>query len=430
MIQSELICPISREIFEVPVISSDGFSYEKTYITKWMREHNLSPMLGNTLESTALLENKALSSYMTAYKGLRQRLIFPKQSKSPKKRIVEEKVPEELKDKFEEVLNHYYKSTLELDECCKRMNEIYKTAPNNFELTMNLANTLRFSTQFSKSLSLIKRMKYMRPDSLIPAYMKIRVLAESGEKSKANASLEKIQNKNKIPDHGLIEMRFMSYALLSVSNREGAYRTVTTYLKLIPNDSRAISHCIYINLLQENYNFVINTSIKYLEKHPDDVSILFHQAKAYAKLDKKPEAVNIYKLIASIAKDSSIRSKALYESAVNKDCATQFEEMVQELEESFRLDPKEEADGYLAALYADKQMFDKAEEWVITYEKRMDITNDQVFLGIKAQIQLNKKMYEEAILTYIRLAEIDSVNSMYYNNKIEEIFRKKMAEDK
>lgn len=424
MIQSEITCPISREVFEVPLICADGFTYEKSFISKWTLEHNLSPMLGSLLENNVLLENKALSSYVAAYKGLTQRLVFPKQKKLPKESIKEERLPAKIENDFKRTLDHYYMSTLELNECCKKMEEMYNAAPNNFELTMNFANILRFSTQFDKSLKLIKRLRQMQPGSLIPRYMKIRVLAESGKKAMANKKLDKIEKIYRILDNTIVEMRFLSYSLLSVANKDGAYKTVTTYLTLVPDDQRAISHCIYINLLQENCEFVVEASKAYLKIYPNDISILFHLAKAYSKLNKKSEAVAIYGQIASIAKDSAIRSKALYESAVNRDSNVEFKEAVSELEESFRLDPREEADGYLAALYADNKLFDKAEEWITIYEKRMDITNDQVFLGIKAQIQLHKKMYEEATLTYIRLSEIDCFNSTYYNSKIEEIHQR------
>jgi len=423
---SDILCPISREVFELPLLCSDGFTYEKSFITKWIGEHKLSPMLGNELTNTSLLENKTFFSYLTAYKGMKQRILTLKSK--PIKPKEDQEAPQEAKDKLKELLNHYYKSTRELSVCCKGIEELYMAFPNSFEITMNLANILRFNAQFEKALSLIKEMKRLRPDSLIPNYMRVRVLSESASKLKANQLLSKIQSRYRIEDHSLIETRFMSYALLSVGNRDTAYKVVMTYLILVQDDIRALSHAIYINLLLENFKFVTKTSKLYLKNYPDDASVMFHLAKAYSRTGRKSKAVEIYKGIASMARDPAICSKALYEAAINRDCDLQFEEMVQDLEASYTLNPKEDADGYLTALYADKKMFDKAEIWIGEYEKRINILNDHVFLSIKAQILEYNKKYEEAIVSYIRLIEIDSTNNNLYSRRIEEIIQKKLGE--
>jgi len=424
---SDLSCPISREMFEVPLLCADGFTYEKSLITKWVSEHKLSPMLGCELPNSSLLENKTLTSFLNAYKGMEQRLVVLKH-KPQKPKTKEAKLPIEAAEKLEEVLNHYYKSTIQLDECCKEIEKLSKSYPNYFEIIMNHANILRFAGSFAISLNKVKQLKAIRPDTLIHYYMKIRILSESGKKKEANILLKKMQSSYRIEDHLLIEARFMSYAFLSIGNRDTAYKVITTYLSLVSKDLRAVSHCIYINLLLENYDHVIKTALQCLRDNPDDVSVMFHLAKAYSKKNKKPQAVLLYKQIVSIATDKSICSKALYEAAVNRDCNKEFDLIIQELEQSYRLDPKEEADGYLAALYADKKMYEKAEEWMREYEKRMDIKNDQVFLGIKAQIQENNTQYEAAVATYIRLTEIDRVNSTYYHKRIEAVMKRKMKE--
>lgn len=424
---SDILCPISREVFELPLLCSDGFSYEKSFITKWVNEHKLSPMLGSELATTSLLENKALFFYLTAYKGMKQRLIVSRNQ--PKETVAEEeKSSPELKAKLKEIVNHYYNSTLELGECSKRMEEIYKALPYNSEVIINYANILRFSGEFDKALAAIKRLKKLRPGSLVPHYMRVRVLSEGGSRAKASKLLAKIQNTRRMEDHRLLDIRFSSYAQSSLGNRDTAYKVVMTYLALVKGDVRAVSHCIYLNLLLENFKYVTRTAKEHLKGSEDDVSVMFHLARAYAKMGKKAKAVETYKRIASIVTDPAARSKALYESAVNRDSDAQFEEMVQDLEDSFKLSPGEDADGYLAALYADKLMFDKAELWIKEYEKRINILENHVFLGIKAQIQEYNKKYEEAIASYIRLVEIDSANRTHYNQKIEEIIRKKIEE--
>lgn len=423
--QPDLICPISKEAFNHPLLCTDGFSYEKPFIEKWMVEHGKSPMAGISLESKELRENKALLFYVNTYRGLSQRLTkrVPKPSSS-NGHVKEQPLANTLKKRYQKILDHYYKSTMELEKCCSMIDEVFKASPYSFQVVMDYANILRFSMRFDDSLEMIERLRQLRPGSLIPEYMQVRVLMEKGSREEGSKYMAKVQAENKIEDHTLLELRFMSYSSLSTGNRDHAYRIVSAYLELVPKDPRALSHFIYMNLLKENYKLVVQMSKKYLKEHQNDISILFHLAKAYTCTDKKAKAILVYKKITAVSADKTLRAKALYESAIIRDASEDFAEMVRELEESHKLDPREEADAYLAALYTDRSQYDKAEEWINVCGKRTDIMNDQVFLGIKAQIQENKNEFDEAIKNYIRLAEIDNVNHLYYNNKIEEILGK------
>jgi len=429
-IPQELLCPITREGLENPMLAADGFTYERDAIKKWLKKRTGSPMLGTELEHTRLLQNKTISAYLMIFRGLKSRLIkkpIPKKPKSEKivKKVIEQLIlPPEIKKKLDEALSHYYKATKDLKECCVLMQSVYEAAPYNFEVIFNYANIMRFSSEFEKSLQLIKEIKNLRPDSLIPHYMKVRILSEMNKKDKSIELLEKTLAENRILDHSLLEIRFMSYSHLSADNKSLAENFVDAYLKVIPDDPRAISHRIYIDLLNENYEKVVEMSKKYLLENQDDVSILFHLAKAYLKVGQKDESKKTYLRIISISLDKTVKAKALYELAIIRDCNTEMTQMIEELEESYKLDPSEEADGYLAALYADKKLYIKAEEWLKECEKRTPIDSDSVYLGIKAQIQESKNQYTEAIQSYIKLAEMDSQNSEYYNTKIEEILLK------
>jgi len=430
-VPEDLMCPISREMMSHPSLCADGFSYENAFIKKCMLECNKSPMIGTELESRKLRENINLFFYINVYNGLTQRSIrlTPKPKTQEENKVKESPLTITLKKRYQKIIDHYYKSTMELEKCCSMIAEIYNASPNNFKVIMDYANILRFSTRFEDSLKMIDKLRKLKPESLIPEYMQVRVLMEKGEKEESIKYMNKIQSEHRIEDHTMLELRFMSYCLLSIGSRDYAYKIISTYVQVVPKDPRALSHLIYMNLLNEDYKAVIRMSKKYLKGYQNDISILFHLAKAYTNLKKKSKAILIYKKITAISADKTLRAKAFYESAIIKNGNEDFAEMVKELEESHKLDPKEEADAYLAALYTDKSLYDKADEWVNICGKRVDIMNDQVFLGIKAQIHESRSEYDKAINNYIRLAEIDNANYIHYNNRIDDILAK-MKENK
>ena len=46
-------CPISQELMEDPVATSDGHTYERREIFRWLCTHNTSPLTGATLPNKA-----------------------------------------------------------------------------------------------------------------------------------------------------------------------------------------------------------------------------------------------------------------------------------------------------------------------------------------------------------------------------------------
>ena len=54
---NEYVCPITAEIMTDPVSTLDGFTYERTAITEWLRTNDTSPSTGAKLESKRLIPN-------------------------------------------------------------------------------------------------------------------------------------------------------------------------------------------------------------------------------------------------------------------------------------------------------------------------------------------------------------------------------------
>jgi len=69
-IPEHFICPISSEIFKDPVMASDGQTYEKKEITKWIKKQGksaTSPMTGLKLKSKVLIPNHSMRSQIAAW---------------------------------------------------------------------------------------------------------------------------------------------------------------------------------------------------------------------------------------------------------------------------------------------------------------------------------------------------------------------------
>lgn len=73
-IPPEFLCPITGEIFEDPVITEDGQTYERFAINEWFKSgHCKSPLSGVHLNSTKLISNNSLKKLIEEY---RKRNLF------------------------------------------------------------------------------------------------------------------------------------------------------------------------------------------------------------------------------------------------------------------------------------------------------------------------------------------------------------------
>eukprot|EP00041_Stephanoeca_diplocostata_P033392 m.1102612 g.1102612 ORF g.1102612 m.1102612 type:complete len:628 (-) comp24326_c0_seq94:1985-3868(-) len=65
----EFICPITREMMTRPVFTSDGHTYERLAIVKWLHEHNTSPRTGQQLPDSDLRPNHALRAQIADFRA-------------------------------------------------------------------------------------------------------------------------------------------------------------------------------------------------------------------------------------------------------------------------------------------------------------------------------------------------------------------------
>jgi len=60
-------CPISQQCMRDPVVLSDGQTYERAYITRWLQEHDTSPVTGVQLLQKDMFPNHALRNAIEEY---------------------------------------------------------------------------------------------------------------------------------------------------------------------------------------------------------------------------------------------------------------------------------------------------------------------------------------------------------------------------
>lgn len=53
-IRDEFICPITYELMREPVVASDGHTYEKHAIEKWLKTNHTSPRSGEPMDSVII----------------------------------------------------------------------------------------------------------------------------------------------------------------------------------------------------------------------------------------------------------------------------------------------------------------------------------------------------------------------------------------
>jgi hypothetical protein len=61
------MCPLTAALFEDPVITPDGFTYERAAIMKWLETHSTEPETRNPLAADKLISNRAMRDATLSY---------------------------------------------------------------------------------------------------------------------------------------------------------------------------------------------------------------------------------------------------------------------------------------------------------------------------------------------------------------------------
>ena len=87
----EFRCPITQEMMTDPVVATDGYTYERSAITEWLKKNPTSPMTRQPIRLEDLKTNRALKQSIDRFKTAPPTVVIEvkqkqeKQSRQPKK---------------------------------------------------------------------------------------------------------------------------------------------------------------------------------------------------------------------------------------------------------------------------------------------------------------------------------------------------------
>jgi len=88
----EFCCPISRSVMTDPVIASDGQTYERESIERWLKESNTSPITREKMVNTDLEPNIKLKGEIEIWQKKKDQVIT-KSSRKKKQKVIQPQSP-------------------------------------------------------------------------------------------------------------------------------------------------------------------------------------------------------------------------------------------------------------------------------------------------------------------------------------------------
>jgi len=428
-----LKCPITRVLIQDPVIASDGYTYERMAIEKWFKGQSISPVTAENLNNKTLYTNKVIKGLIETFldnklRTLKHKFELIKTNKILKSnteiqsKIVSNEDETLSKELAKNAVSNYYQSSLPVKECIEIMEKAYSLNPNNAEILSDLINMQRYASSYNCAYKNLKILKLISNFYFISKFMKIRILHESNNHSDAIKKFEKVVMSSTISNYSLIEIRYLSFCYLKIESFLVTERLINSYISLVPNDSRALSQRINLNYLQDRNSEVVEDCNLYYTKYGVEITVLSDWAIALSNLKRNKESIECYYRIINVSTEKYIKAKSLISCAHLRSIETEFLQIEDELIKANEIDDSQGSDFLLIKLYVVKKLYEKALEWMQILGKRINISETNAALIYRAKIYRKLFRYEDAVMDYIRLTEIDEGNVNRYNNKINKIY--------
>ena len=115
-----LVCPLTLEVMQDPVIATDGFTYEREAIQSWLKRNMKSPMTNETMPSDTLIPNFAIKSQIAAYIQKTEQSKELQEEAMLKEKIRAYKLYSELSDIQKEAIDKAYENWKKTKEAISR----------------------------------------------------------------------------------------------------------------------------------------------------------------------------------------------------------------------------------------------------------------------------------------------------------------------
>ncbi len=417
----EFLCPISRERIDVAVIARDQFTYDKDSLDHWFKDSTRSPMLGTMLASTNTFHNKAVQFLVDTCEGSIMRRSHLACLKADPKMFVLRRVPAELQPRIESLMQRYFRLSSPLSELYAEFEELIRKYPDVYQLYLEYANMRRFGMDTDKATALIEAAAKVNPNTSITKYMSARVSSVEGDFIRGRAMVDELHQSYSILDHTLLEMRYLASAYTGTRSKKLSLDIVSAYVDICPNDARARLNQIFTYYTMQEDNNVISFSEKFLARYEYDACVVYYRARSLVKKGDKAQAQKLYELIVSRSKEPLFLAQCYYDMAFLKTPETEFEAMERDLKKSHELCQKLNADLQLAGLYRNRNNFVEAERWTELYGAHVKKETDIYYNRLMSDIYASTGRKDSAVQILFRLADIDAENSVYYNNRADEL---------
>ena len=140
-IETLIRCPISYQIFNEPVILSDGQTYEKMEIDRWLKTNDTSPLTGNKLKTKDYSINYSIKNLVNIYLKDHPDKISEQYDEKPKSKP-KSKSKSKINEKICKVdtLDTFYKFST--DEILNKFDIINKIEKNDISAIIDIKNEL------------------------------------------------------------------------------------------------------------------------------------------------------------------------------------------------------------------------------------------------------------------------------------------------
>lgn len=413
-----LSCPISKEKIGIPIITEDGFTYDKISMENWLCSSDKSPMMGTPLTSKKKFINRSIHYLLAQYDFLIMQSVHSKYMRKKSEIYVKELLPLPLKHNFESIMIEYFQLVYPLTDFYKKLETLITQYPNNVDILIEYANMKRFGGELESSLKIIRDAIKISPNYSVPRYLEARVMSIKGNIIEGKEIIDANLKRHAIIDHLLFEVRYLSSAYLSVSSKNDSFRLIEAYVKICHDDMRAFLNYIYTLYLIEDIEKVLIESKKFLKRYKYDACIMYYKAKALCKKSKIVKAHKCLDTIIGFSKEPSFLAQCYYNKAAMRSGENEFELFKEELEKANSLYPKINADFALADKYKARKNYFEAMRWLQMYGNHVDKLNDIYYNRLNAELSEKLGNTEEALNSYILLIEKDGINTEYYTSRI------------